>query len=184
MDWLATAIALIAAGTSFWQASEARVARRGALTASLDSASHEAGALAALESLSQGASRTADATEGIDASGVRAADALAELATRQPPWEVAAVNARAGEWKLVNTSAHMVSTSKVVGLTDGDAEWFQGKDWIPNVPKEWTPHDWEPVTHAGTGMMVAPLQITILVCWKWAGEAIEAPDRRWKGTIG
>jgi hypothetical protein len=191
MEWLAAAIALVAAGATFWQASEARAARKEARAASEEArvsrdaaAAHEAGALTALESIGTSASRTADAAEGMDQSGEKSAKALEEIATRQPPWSVDALNFKNGLWKLSNVSAHTVVTTKVVGFSEKDAKWLRCPEWMPNVEKAWTPGDWERVNNEGKGMAVGETSITIAVYWNWADEPTEAPPKMWKGLLG
>lgn len=76
MDWLAAAIALLAALAAVWQAYEARKARNDAKKSSDASAKDAATIAAALTDVSNSGARTAVATEGIDVSSALTAEAL------------------------------------------------------------------------------------------------------------
>lgn len=107
-DWIAVAVAAVAAGVAVWQAIVAQLARRDAQRASRGAQEHEAAALLASESAAASAARSAAAQE-------RLAEAV-EGQTIRPTWKLRKKSPTL--WHIQNVSGHEVHW--VTPLVDDD----------------------------------------------------------------
>jgi hypothetical protein len=182
IDWVATAIAVVAAGGAVWQAAEARVARNAAKRSEAKAAEHEQAALDAEQRMATASERTASATEGIDASGVRSADALERLVRAPVPWVLEELSAD-GHWRLRNRSNDIVVTTDIEVENPEDAKWPRTPGWEePHGVSVWAADHWERVDNEGSGMFAGPGSLTLVVHWRWEVES-ESEQRVWKGII-
>jgi hypothetical protein len=182
MEWVATAIAILAAAAAFWQAYEAREARTDARKASVSAAGHESAVLDLLNGLDASGSRTAVATEGIDISSARTADALQRIATSPPPWKLEPLGVE-GQWRLVDESTTAVRTNEVTVENPEHLVLLEADGWEPSKPKDWNPGDWERLAYGAANSFAGPGSITIVVSWRWFDDPQDIPDRHWKGII-
>ncbi len=106
------------------------------------------------------ADRTAAATEGIDSSTGRAAQALEAMATAPPPWHFEELSVD-GDWRLINKSNSAAVTRRVGPENPELASILQMEGWDPDAQRVWLAGDWSQITNTMSGRLTSPGPITI-----------------------
>ncbi|UIN30934.1 hypothetical protein [Microbacterium binotii] len=158
MEWIATAVAVIAAVAAFWQAWEARRARNDAAASSSDAATH--------------ARRAADAAERqAEAAEESAALTRQALTAYRPPWT--AIRVAKNRWRVTLGGAEEARGVRFVQYpSEGDAELLDE----PRDPM----HPGESLSILWARSFDSPATITAEVYWKRPGENQE---RVWRMTL-
>lgn len=147
-----------------------------------EAADHASSALKAAESIASASGRTATATEGLDASGIRTAQALERIATTPPPWKLDELSVN-GDWRLINSGPVAAITRSVLTEDPADAQWLRTEGWTPTELITWLPSDWKHLTNAANALLAGPASITIAVEWRWPDDPEDVQDRVWRGII-